>query len=231
MWYAYHRTAMPDTGFTAEHVWQVAQLFAKLAIAAVGLYFTVSYNRVNSDLQRVQVQTSLIPLLTSADGNQRQLALALARRMDERFAAQGASLLVVRDPSPEVRQSADAVLNSLAQGAPSSARETAREGLSRARIMEELRRKHLIEKLQEASGYLGAQSVEATRSAISRYLSVWKDLSESARQNLEPPVVQKAESALKNGDLETAARCYQVVFEPFITVSSMADETTRQQRK
>ena len=163
---------MPDNGSTAGRAWQMAKVVAKLAIAAVGLYFTVSYNRVNSDLQRVQVQTSLIPLLTSADSDQRRLALALARRMDERFAAQGASLLVMRDPSPVVRQSATAVLRSLAEGAPSRAREIAEEGLTRASILEELQRKHLLEELQDASGYAGAQSVEGTRSAIRLYQGV-----------------------------------------------------------
>jgi len=219
-----------DNGSTAGRAWRVAHVLAQLAIAAVGLFFTVSYNRVNSDLQRVQVQTSLIPLLTSADPNQRQLALALARRMNEQFAAQAASLLAVQDRSPEVRLSAAAELNSLAQGAPGGAREIAREGLNRARILEELRRKHLLEKLREASGYLGAQSVAGTGSAISLYLSVWKDLSESARRNLDPSLLRKAESALKYGAMETAARSYQAMFEPFLAAPAM-EETAGQQRK
>jgi len=121
-------------------------------------------------------------------------------------------------------------LNSLAQGAPGGAREIAREGLNRARILEELRRKHLLEKLREASGYLGAQSVAGTGSAISLYLSVWKDLSESARRNLDPSLLRKAESALKYGAMETAARSYQAMFEPFLAAPAM-EETAGQQRK
>jgi len=126
----------------------------------------------------------------------------------------GSQLLAVQDRSPEVRLSAAAELNSLAQGAPGGAREIAREGLNRARILEELRRKHLLEKLREASGYLGPECGR-TGSAISLYLSVWKDLSESARRNLDPSLLRKAESALKYGAMETAARSYQAMFEPF----------------
>jgi len=212
-------------GDQAKDRWDKAKIVSETLLALVGLAFTIVYGlanfrlaRSNSEISRSQLEISrsqvtgaFVPSLSSQDPKQRAIAIALAEALDKSFAAQVAAILATKDDSQEVRATAGSTLSSLATTAEGKVQQTATSALRRFDVMNELRDKNLLGKLDEARGYQAAGSPTATETAVVMYRDVVKQLSPEARRKLDQRLLTEAEKDYAAGHIDAAALKYRVL--------------------
>jgi hypothetical protein len=206
--------------------WDILKISAEIALPIVALVFTYFYQakqqrvseanlqlaQANRELARAQVEGSLLPYLSSNDPKQREIALSLARVLDEKFGADAAAILALNDPSAEVRIKAGSALRTLSRSGPDDVRKAAQAGLEQIDVMNELRAKGLLDKLRDAEGYLAGGSTSGKEAALTLYREVFAQLSAGARGKLDQKLLADAERDYREGNVGNALSEYRALF-------------------
>lgn len=201
-------------------------LLSQASIPWIALVFTVVFGWMelknqaatrqlttsNIKLARSQVKVSLIPLLTSKEPGKRAIALYLSEQLDEQFAADAASVLSISDPDKDVRRGARSVLESLSQSRKTEVRQRAEKAVDQYDIMNELRTKGLLKKLQDAQDYIDGGSPNGDEEALKLYHQVIEQLSPAGLKKLDPKILISAHKDEEEGYLDQAARKYRALF-------------------
>lgn len=210
-----------------------AQVFIALAASAFTVVFGLNQQKnadatlqlalANFELARSQVKVSLLPSLSSEDARQRAMSLSLAKALDERFAADVASVLAVSDVNEGVRERARVILGGLSQSERNEVRQKAEKGANQYDIMNELRTRGLLKKLSDARGYIEGGSPGGIEEALKLYHEVVDQLSDSAlgklatlrELSLDLSLLHGAREDEKGGYKEHAARKYRALFQDY----------------
>ena len=217
---------MPDEHRQLKDGWDKLHIGAQALIPLVAAIFTIVFSTKeqknqtatiqlaasNYELAKSQVKVSLLPLLSSENERQRDMALKLAETLDELFAADVARIIALNDSSKNVRQSARSVLGSLSQSLKAEVRQKAKKGVDQYDIMNELRTKGLLKKLNDAQGYVDGGALNGDEEALKLYHEVINQLSQDALSRLNKDLLAAAQKDDKEGNTDQAARKYQALF-------------------
>lgn len=224
-------TGQADT--PRKDTWDRFQIVAQVAIALVAFAFTVVFTvkqqrnadatlklaSSNLDLAKAQTKISedqlksvLLPSLASDNSKQRTMALQFARTLDESFAAAMASVIAVSDPDPQVRQSARVTLGSLSQSQETEVKQKAEKSIAAYDVVNEMRTKGLLKRLNEAQGYLDGGNIQDREKALQIYRDVVSQLSPAGHSKLDQQLLGDAERDFKEAHNDDAIRKYRALF-------------------
>jgi hypothetical protein len=172
----------------------------------------------NKDIAKAQLEAALIPWLSSADYKQRSMALSVASTVDKDFAVEMNGLFSLKDPNLEVRQTAGLALAVLSHSPRQELKERAEKSLDRYDIVNELRSKGLLRKLNEAQSWLNANNSVGKERALQLYRDVLAHLSSTT--SLDQNLLREAEKDYREGHYDDALRIYSALFADFLQVAS-----------
>jgi len=202
-----------------------AQVFIALAASAFTVVFGLNQQKnadatlqlalSNFELAKSQVKVSLLPSLSSEDARQRTMGLSLAKTLDERFAADVAGALAISDANEGVREKARVILGSLAQSERDEVKQKAEKGANQYDLVNELRTRGLLKKLNEARGYIEGGSPNWAEEALNLYHEVINQLPYGALEKLDRGLLLDAAEDQKRGYKDHAARKYRALFQDY----------------
>lgn len=213
--------------------WDRFQIVAQVAIALVAFLFTGLFTlkqqrnadatlklassnldlaKAQAKISEEQLKSALLPSLASDNSKQRTMALHLARTLDESFAAAMAGVIAVSDPDRQVRQSARVTLGSLSQSQEGEVKQKAEKSIAAYDVVNEMRTKGLLKRLDDAQGYLEGGNIQDKEKALQIYRDVVSRLSFAGRGKLDQQLLGDAEKDYTEGNNDDAIRKYRALF-------------------
>lgn len=210
-------------------IWEKIQIVAQVAIALIGLVFTILFGIMqqknadatvqlahsNIELSKSQVQISLLPAFTNDNVCQRVVGLYLAKNLDEEFAVEVSKAIIMSDADEKVREKARLILGIFSQSENDEIKNKAQKGAYQYDLVSELRERGLSKKLEDARLYLDGGDPSGIEKALKIYNDVINQLSDNALEKIDRSLLIDAKEDEKQQHNELAARKYRILFQEY----------------